>query len=67
MFTHSFLIRLLIAGLHFNENLKREQAKIKDDVEKMHVCFPKPKHDDFTPKPVLVPQSYSTLLVVYIV
>ena len=67
MFSHSFLIRFLIAGLHFNKSLKHEQVKIKDDAEKMHGCFPKPKHGELTPKPVLVPQSYSMLLAVYIV
>ena len=60
MFSHNFLIRILIAGLHFNENFKCEQAKTKDGAEKMNVCFPKPKHGEFTPKPVLVLQSYST-------
>ena len=56
LFLMSYHIRLLIAGLHFNENFKHEHA------ERMRICFPKPKYGEFTPKPVPVPKTYSMLL-----
>jgi len=37
------LYRLLIAGLHFNENCEREQAKTAAGAEKIQICFPKSK------------------------
>jgi len=58
----SYHIRLLIAGLHFNENYKRDQAKTRGGAERMRICFPKPKYGEFTPKPVPVPKTYSMLL-----
>jgi len=62
LFLMSYHIRLLIAGLHFNENFKHEQEKTKDGDERMRICFPKPKYGEFTPKPVPVSKNYSMLL-----
>ena len=51
--------RLLIAALHFNENIGREQAKTLAGLESIQIVFPKQKQGDFTPKPVPVPKTYS--------
>ena len=48
-----------MAGLHFNENFGREQAKTKSGSERIRIVFRKQKQGGFTPKPVLVPKTYS--------
>ena len=48
----SFLFRLQIAILHFNENSDREQAT--DDSERFNIAFPKYKKGEHTVKKILV-------------
>ena len=51
--------RLLVAAVHFNENLGRAQAVTKSGVERIKIVFPKQKADEFTPKIVPIPKTYS--------
>ena len=55
-----YIIRLLIAALHFNENYGWEQAKTSTSSERIRIVFPKQKQGEFIPKPIPVPKTYST-------
>ena len=54
-----FVIRLLIAAMHFNENYGRAQATTKEGKERIRIVFPKQKQGNFTPKIVPVAKTYS--------
>ena len=51
--------RLLLAALYFNENFDRVQAKTREGAERIRIVFPKQKKGEYTPKPILIPKTYS--------
>ncbi|XP_064651590.1 uncharacterized protein LOC135502570 [Lineus longissimus] len=51
--------RLQLAGLHFNENSGRDQAKLKNGEEQFNISFPKFKKGDFSVKRVLTKCTFN--------
>jgi len=50
--------RLLIAVRCFNENYGKKQAIAKTGIERLRLCFTKPKKGEYTPKIVPIPPTY---------
>lgn len=61
MYNNSWILRLLTATLHFNENHDHEQAKTKNEAKSSKISFPKQKEGAFTLKPVSIPKTYLKL------
>ncbi|KAK3087395.1 hypothetical protein FSP39_005395 [Pinctada imbricata] len=56
------LSRLILAALHFNENMQRPQAETKEGKKRFSVVFPKVKAGDYSLKEVKVPCTYGMFL-----
>ncbi|XP_021341179.1 THAP domain-containing protein 3-like [Mizuhopecten yessoensis] len=48
----SMEVRLLLAALHFNENVSREQASLQNGEKRYRITFPKQKNGDYTVRQV---------------
>ncbi|XP_021359108.1 uncharacterized protein LOC110454083 [Mizuhopecten yessoensis] len=49
---HGMQSRLLLAALHFNENVSREQASLPNGEKRFRITFPKQKNGDYTVRQV---------------
>lgn len=53
-----FLLRFMVAALHFNENTSRVQAATKEGNMQYKISFPKFKHGKYSVRKKMVDSTY---------